>query len=655
MRRDQRSKPTGRPGKPSHLLDLQHWRYAQHDRREEKELQGRGKKAQDAVAHYPWQCADCKVCMVCDKSDEEAQTVICDDCDRACHTFCASPRLIDIPAGPWKCGICEGKRTRGKKLTSTPKPPSCPFPECTGAGNTLGKGSTHSSLDECPMQAKSTPRKLKRAAAPMTRNSLLSGDVATPVREPPEGPKSSRKRARTSDAETPISAQKGTPRVKLILSNKKAKSSSRKPDPPEQVMLPFGGRLTKEDANISTCKPTATDRTKFKKARLQAESLTVESSPALPSEISESGIPANGTSRNGGGDEGYYAPSEPKINSIYFGTREINTWYSAPYPEEYNGQSHIYICEYCFKYMKSQYLAGRHKAKCPLRHPPGDEIYRDGNISVFEVDGRKNKIYCQNLCLLAKMFLDHKTLYYDVEPFLFYILTENDTEGCHFVGYFSKEKRSSANYNLSCIVTMPVSQRKGYGGLLIEFSYLLSRKEGRTGSPEKPLSDLGLVSYRRYWRRTVLRALTEVKDEEVSIDELSSKTCMTPDDVVHTLHLLSMLVKNARGDYVIRCPRALVAAYLAAVDAKKGMTTIKPDLLRWTPLLFKTPIIATAPAVVVEDAADEADADAAPPEDDGSPEVFEKGQEGQDEDKNEDNGVTVVSADSDGHTAEVLQ
>ena len=45
---------------------------------------------------------------------------------------------------------------------------------------------------------------------------------------------------------------------------------------------------------------------------------------------------------------------------------------------------------------------------------------------VFEVDGNVNRIYCQNLCLLAKLFLDHKTLYYDVEPFLFYVLTSND-------------------------------------------------------------------------------------------------------------------------------------------------------------------------------------------------------------------------------------
>jgi histone acetyltransferase SAS3 len=67
-------------------------------------------------------------------------------------------------------------------------------------------------------------------------------------------------------------------------------------------------------------------------------------------------------------------------------------------------------------------------------HPPGDEIYRDGKYSFFEVDGRKNPVYCQNLCLLAKLFLGSKTLYYDVEPFLFYVMTENDELGCRFAG-----------------------------------------------------------------------------------------------------------------------------------------------------------------------------------------------------------------------------
>ena len=110
-------------------------------------------------------------------------------------------------------------------------------------------------------------------------------------------------------------------------------------------------------------------------------------------------------------------------------------------------------------------------------------------MSVWEVDGQKQKTYCQNLCLLAKAFLDTKTLYYDVEPFLFYVMTVADSEGCHSVGYFSKEKSmlrsllyihrnlkhylltdSFLNYNVSCIMTLPPYQRQGYGRLLIDFS-----------------------------------------------------------------------------------------------------------------------------------------------------------------------------------------
>lgn len=122
---------------------------------------------------------------------------------------------------------------------------------------------------------------------------------------------------------------------------------------------------------------------------------------------------------------------------IQFGKYKIQTWYAAPVPEEYNVNP-LYICEFCLKYMKSQYTYERHMSKCFTRHPPGNEIYRDQNLSVFEVDGRKSKMYCQNVCMIAKMFLDHKTLFYDTEAFLFYVLTEYDEFGYHFVGYFSK-------------------------------------------------------------------------------------------------------------------------------------------------------------------------------------------------------------------------
>ena len=74
---------------------------------------------------------------------------------------------------------------------------------------------------------------------------------------------------------------------------------------------------------------------------------------------------------------------------------------------------------------------------------------------MFEVDGKKNPVYAENLSYFAKLFLDHKNLYWNMDPFLFYILCENDQEGSHIVGYFSKDKESKDNYNLSCILVFP--------------------------------------------------------------------------------------------------------------------------------------------------------------------------------------------------------
>ena len=72
--------------------------------------------------------------------------------------------------------------------------------------------------------------------------------------------------------------------------------------------------------------------------------------------------------------------------------------------------SRLYICEFCLKYLSSRTMLQRHLSKCLLRHPPANEIYRAGELSVYEVDGLSQKHYCQHLCLLAKLFLDHKAL-----------------------------------------------------------------------------------------------------------------------------------------------------------------------------------------------------------------------------------------------------
>nr|ACO14895.1 Probable histone acetyltransferase MYST1 [Caligus clemensi] len=103
------------------------------------------------------------------------------------------------------------------------------------------------------------------------------------------------------------------------------------------------------------------------------------------------------------------------IDRIQFGKYEIDTWYFSPYPEEYGKQPKLWICQYCLKYMKFEKTYRYHSSQCVSRQPPGKEIYRKGTLSIFETDGKGFKLYCQNLCLLAKLFLDHKTYYFDVE------------------------------------------------------------------------------------------------------------------------------------------------------------------------------------------------------------------------------------------------
>ncbi|KAL2005766.1 hypothetical protein VTN00DRAFT_10259 [Thermoascus crustaceus] len=337
---------------------------------------------------------------------------------------------------------------------------------------------------------------------------------------------------------------------------------------------PYGGILSEADADTSRTLPTQADRDKFELARQKAEE-------AWQKKVREA---------ENEGDTGHRASQKvsgppSKIKCINFGGYEIETWYAAPYPEEYSRNRVLYICEFCLKYMNSDFVAWRHKLKCPVKHPPGDEIYRDGSISIFEVDGRKNPVYCQNLCLLAKLFLGSKTLYYDVEPFLFYVMTECDEFGCHFVGYFSKEKRPGSSNNVSCILTLPIHQRKGYGNLLIDFSYLLTRVEKKTGSPEKPLSDMGLVSYRNYWRLVLSYQLRNQKTP-VSIEELSQRTGMTPDDIVSGLEGLRALVRDpVTKTYALRLNYEYFEEYIRNWEAK-GYVKLNPDALVWTPYVM---------------------------------------------------------------------
>ncbi len=80
-----------------------------------------------------------------------------------------------------------------------------------------------------------------------------------------------------------------------------------------------------------------------------------------------------------------------------------------------------------------------------------------------QVDGKEDKVYCQALCLFSKLFLDHKTLYYDVDPFLFYVFCEVDQNGCFLPpGCFIRGFKSTPSVDLSCCQGDPCCIARDY-------------------------------------------------------------------------------------------------------------------------------------------------------------------------------------------------
>uniref|UniRef100_A0A2I3T6J5 Bromodomain adjacent to zinc finger domain protein 2B n=1 Tax=Pan troglodytes TaxID=9598 RepID=A0A2I3T6J5_PANTR len=87
-----------------------------------------------------WEKSIMKVyCQICRKGDNEELLLLCDGCDKGCHTYCHRPKITTIPDGDWFCPACiakasgqtlkikklhvKGKKTneskKGKKVTLT--------------------------------------------------------------------------------------------------------------------------------------------------------------------------------------------------------------------------------------------------------------------------------------------------------------------------------------------------------------------------------------------------------------------------------------------------------------------------------------------------------------------------------------------------------
>ncbi|XP_026151338.1 bromodomain adjacent to zinc finger domain protein 2B-like isoform X3 [Mastacembelus armatus] len=59
-----------------------------------------------------WERSIMKVhCQLCQKGDNEELLLLCDGCDKGCHTYCHKPKITTVPDGDWFCSTCVAKES----------------------------------------------------------------------------------------------------------------------------------------------------------------------------------------------------------------------------------------------------------------------------------------------------------------------------------------------------------------------------------------------------------------------------------------------------------------------------------------------------------------------------------------------------------------
>jgi len=312
-----------------------------------------------------------------------------------------------------------------------------------------------------------------------------------------------------------------------------------------------------------------------------------------------------------------------KIDKVLFGNLEFATWYYSPYPDSIilredhttkaatNGTlgghhtkstgvdlnehacPRLCVCPYCFRYTPdvNSYIGHLQHHAAPTEEGSefhavprsATKVYEWEGYAVWDVDGEIEKLYCQNLSLFGKLFLEQKSVFFDTASFHYYVLTykspelkpssghgrnrrrrgsSDATEELQFktqvMGFFSKENLSWDSNNLACILVFPPFQHRQLGQLLMAVSYKLSAWEWTTGvigGPEKPLSAMGRRSYLRFWSERIARFMmgqsadadgrllfdktlkkkVNHSKQEMTIREIGDATGMLAEDVVAAL------------------------------------------------------------------------------------------------------------------------
>jgi len=320
------------------------------------------------------------------------------------------------------------------------------------------------------------------------------------------------------------------------------------------------------------------------------------------------------------------------IDQVVLGKLAFDAWYYSPYPDNIilgpsqhpsgknpnhaevrNGHTggtnsavkeggpacpRLYVCPNCFRYTPNvdhyvlhlQHHETRFQQQIETSPVPKSalKVYEWEGYAVWEVDGEIEKLYCQNLSLFGKLFLEQKSVFFDTGGFKYYVLTytppapvpppvakgrgrkrsssifdQAEAFKSQVLGFFSKENLSWDSNNLACILIFPPFQHRQLGKLLMAVSYKLSGWEwegGIIGGPEKPLSTMGRKSYLRFWSERIARFImgqtadadarkvfpksrtttVKARKEEMTIKDIGDRTGMLGEDVVAALNTMGI-------------------------------------------------------------------------------------------------------------------
>uniref|UniRef100_A0A673HJH9 Bromodomain adjacent to zinc finger domain protein 2B-like n=1 Tax=Sinocyclocheilus rhinocerous TaxID=307959 RepID=A0A673HJH9_9TELE len=167
------------------------WRKALSEVRSSSQLAMCLQQLQKSIA---WERSIMKVyCQMCRKGDNEDLLLLCDGCDKGCHTYCHKPKITNIPEGDWYCPACISKASgQSPKSKKTPNraPPGTGGKKATEAAK-KSKKQTETCEEEATSSNNSTPKKAATTSTQAKKN------TSTPPAPKPDSP-ACVKRAKTA-------------------------------------------------------------------------------------------------------------------------------------------------------------------------------------------------------------------------------------------------------------------------------------------------------------------------------------------------------------------------------------------------------------------------------------------------------------------------